>query len=662
MDLSAKLQSNNPIFNNYCSCLPTNLTHRDMLTKYEKIPTYIYTESSEASIVVAAEIAALIREKQKAGKMCVLGFPTGSTQIGVYAELVRLHKEEELSFKNVITFNIDEYYPISPFSLQSYHQYMHVHLFNHIDILPGNIHIPDGTIILETVHDYCRDYEKKIEEAGGIDLMLLGIGRTGHIGFNEPGSGRNTHTRIITLDPRTRQEEADQFQGFVNVPRRAITMGIDTILSARKIILTAFGEFKSRVIQKSVEEEPDSHIPASFLQLHKNAKFILDSSAASQLIRIKTPWLLDSLDWTDDRLVRKAVLWLCKQTNKPVLKLTGKDYNDKGLSDLLATVGAQYKINIKVFNDLQHTITGWPGGKPGVDDTFRPERAEPARKKIIIFSPHPDDDVISMGGTLLRLVEQGHEVHVAYQTSGNFAVSDEYVTRFLDFHHEYIEYYDKGNKAALDQEQKILSFIKEKKENLIDIPDLKKVKSLIRRMEARSALRYFGIPDEHIHFLDLPFYETGMRLKAPVSEQDINIILALLDKVQPHQIFAAGDLSDPHGTHRVCLDAVLIALEQVKETEWMKNCWMWLYRGAWAEWEADEIEMAVPISPIELSRKREAILRHQSQKEGAMFMGEDEREFWERAESRNRSTAKLYDELGMAEYEAMEAFVRYYPY
>ncbi len=359
--------------------------------------------------------------------------------------------------------------------------------------------------------------------------------------------------------------------------------------------------------------------------------------------------------------MRKAVLWLCGQTKKPVLKLTGKDYNDNGLSDLLAIVGAQYKINIKVFNDLQHTITGWPGGKPGVEDTFRPERAEPAQKRIIIFSPHPDDDVISMGGTLLRLVEQGHDVHVAYQVSGNFAVSDEYVTRFLDFHHEYIRYYDPQNQIAKGQEKKVLSFIKDKKENLTDIPDLYKIKGLIRRMEARSALRYFGIPEENIHFLDLPFYETGMKLKSPVSEQDVNIILDLLGKVKPHQVFAAGDLADPHGTHRVCLDAILVALELVKDEAWMKNCWVWLYRGAWAEWEADEIEMAVPISPIELSRKREAILRHQSQKEGAMFMGEDDREFWERAEQRNRSTARLYDELGMAEYEAMEAFVKYYP-
>ncbi len=661
MDLSVKLQSNNPIFDNYTSYLPTNLTHRDMLTKYEKIPTYIYSESSEASIAVATEIAELIIEKQKDGKMCVIGLATGSTQIGIYSELVRRHREEELSFKNVITFNIDEYYPISSHSFQSYHQYMRTHLFNHIDILTENVHIPDGTIILETVHDYCREYEKKIESAGGFDLILLGIGRTGHIGFNEPGSGRNTRTRIITLDTVTRQEDANQFQGIGNVPRRAITIGIDTILSAKKIILTAFGEYKAKVIQKAVEEDPDSLIPASFLQYHYNAKFILDSSASAQLKRVKTPWLLDSLDWTDDRLVRKAVLWLCGQTKKPILKLTGKDYNDNGLSDLLAIAGAQYKLNIKVFNDLQHTITGWPGGKPGIEDTFRPERAEPARKRIVIFSPHPDDDVISMGGTLLRLVEQGHDVHVAYQVSGNYAVSDEYVTRFLDFHYHYIDYYDANNQKAVEQKQKVLSFIRNKKENMIDIPDIKTVKSLIRRMEARSALRYFGIPEENIHFLDLPFYESGLKLKLPISENDVNIIIELLEEVKPHQIFAAGDLADPHGTHRVCLDAIFIALEQVKQDEWMKNCWVWLYRGAWAEWEADEIEMAVPISPIELTRKREAILRHQSQKEGAMFMGEDDREFWERAEQRNRATARLYDELGMAEYEAMEAFVKYYP-
>ncbi len=661
MNISNKLQSNNPIFDHGVEFLPTNLTHRDVLTKYEKVPTYIFPDSYDASVSVAKEIAALIIEKQKIKQNCVLGLPTGSTQLGIYHELVRMHKEEGLSFKNVITFNLDEYYPLSAHSIHSYHQYMRVNLFNHIDILPENIHIPDGTIILETVHDYCREYEKKIESVGGIDLMLLGIGKTGHIGFNEPGSGRNTRTRIITLDPVTRYEESRHFQGFINVPRRAITMGIDTILKSKKIILTAFGESKALVIKKTVEADPDSLIPASFIQLHDNAKIILDAGACSQLIRIKTPWLLDSLDWTNDRLVRKAVLWLCGQTQKPILKLTGKDYNDFGLSDLLATVGSAYKINIKVFNDLQHTITGWPGGKPDVDDTYRPERANPAKKRVVIFSPHPDDDVISMGGTLLRLIEQGHDVHVAYQVSGNFAVSDEYVSRFLDFHQEYISYYDAANSMAKEQQDKVLNFIKNKKENEIDIPDVRKVKGIIRRMEARSALRYFGLCDDKIHFLDLPFYETGLKTKSPVGEADVKIIMKLLEDVQPHQIFAAGDLSDPHGTHRVCLDAIFIALEQLRNNDWMKNCWVWLYRGAWAEWEADEIEMAVPISPIELARKREAILRHQSQKEGAMFMGDDEREFWQRAEHRNRTTAKLYDELGMAEYEAMEAFVKYYP-
>jgi glucosamine-6-phosphate deaminase len=538
---------------------------------------------------------------------------------------------------------------------------MRLNLFNHVDILPENIHIPDGTILLDEVHDFCREYEKKIESAGGIDLLLLGIGRSGHIGFNEPGSGRNTKTRIITLDPLTRQEEAKQFRGFINVPRSAITVGISTILNAKKIILSAFGETKARVIKQMVEDEPTNQVPASYIQFHSNARVFLDNGAALQLIRMKTPWLLDSMDWAEDRLIRKAVLWLCSKTGKPLLKLTGKDYNDYGLSDLLATVGSAYKINIKVFNDLQHTITGWPGGKPNVDDTFRPERAQPEVKRVIIFSPHPDDDVISMGGTLLRLIEQGHDVHVAYQVSGNFAVSDEYVTRFLDFHQEYINFYDHENHIAKIQQDKILSFIKNKKDNDIDIPDLRKVKSLIRRMEARSALRYFGLKDENIHFLDLPFYETGLKSKAPIGETDVKIIMNLVEMIHPHQIFAAGDLSDPHGTHRVCLDAIFVALEHLKHKAWMHECWVWLYRGAWAEWEADEIEMAVPISPIELSRKREAILRHQSQKEGAMFMGEDEREFWQRAEERNRSTANLYDQLGMAEYEAMEAFVKYYP-
>ncbi len=661
INLNNKLQSQNPIFDNSLDHLPTNLTHRDVLTKYEKIPTFIFQESSDASHEIAREISNLIRAKQAEGQNCVLGMPTGSTQLGIYAELVRMHLEEGLSFRNVVTFNLDEYYPLSSHSIHSYHQYMRLNLFNHVDMLPENIHIPDGTILLEEVHDYCRDYERKIEEAGGIDLLLLGIGRSGHIGFNEPGSGRNTKTRIITLDPLTRQEEAKQFRGFMNVPRSAITIGISTILNAKKIILSAFGETKAKVIKQMVEDEPNNLVPASYIQFHPNAKVIIDKGAALQLIRMKTPWLLDSMDWSEDRLIRKAVIWLCYKTSKPLLKLTGKDYNDYGLSDLLATVGSAYKINIKVFNDLQHTITGWPGGKSNVDDTFRPERADPASKRVIIFSPHPDDDVISMGGTLLRLIEQGHDVHVCYQVSGNFAVSDEYVTRFLDFHQEYINFYDKANPVAKIQQDKILDFIKNKKDNDIDIPDLRKVKGLIRRMEARSALRYFGLKNENIHFLDLPFYETGLKSKSPIGEEDVQIILNLVKSIQPHQIFAAGDLSDPHGTHRVCLDAIFIALEHLRTQPWMNDCWVWLYRGAWAEWEADQIEMAVPISPIELSRKREAILRHQSQKEGAMFMGEDEREFWQRAEERNRSTANLYDALGMAEYEAMEAFVKYYP-
>ncbi|GET33192.1 glucosamine-6-phosphate deaminase [Prolixibacter bellariivorans] len=662
MDLSKKLQSDNPVFYGFGEYAPTNLTHRDMLTKYEKIPSYIYPEGKDVSQAVADEIADSIKKKQKKGEKCVLGLPTGSTQLGIYAELVRKHKEEGLSFNNVVTFNIDEYYPMSPHSIHSYNNYMHRHLYDHVDIPEENIHIPDGTIMFDSVHDYCREYERLIKEAGGIDLMLLGIGRTGHIGFNEPGSGRNTRTRIITLDPVTRQEEATEFQGFINVPRRAITMGVDTILESRKIILVALGESKARVIQKTVEEDPDSEVPASFIQEHHNVKVVLDSGASSQLVRVRTPWLVDNMDWNDDRLVRKAVVWLCKQAKKPLLKLTGKDYNDYGLSDLLATVGSAYRINIKVFNDLQHTITGWPGGKPEVDDSNRPERAEPAKKRIVIFSPHPDDDVISMGGTLLRLVEQGHDVHVAYQVSGNFAVADEYISRYLDFHHEYADFYDSGNKKAKEQNEKVLSFLKNKKDDEVDIPDVRKAKGLIRRMEARSALRYFGIPDSHIHFLDLPFYESGRRQKNPIGEEDVKIVMNLLDEVKPHQIFAAGDLSDPHGTHRVCLDTIFIALEHMREEkEWMKDCWLWLYRGAWAEWEADEIEMAVPISPIELARKRDAILRHQSQKEGAMFMGEDEREFWQRAEQRNRATARLYDELGMAEYEAMEAFVKYYP-
>ena len=661
MDLHKKLHSNNPLFFGTTYYKPKNMSHQDILTKYEKIPTFIYDESEEASVMVAGEIATVIREKEHLGQHCVLGLPTGSSPIGVYAELVRMHREEGLSFRHVITFNLDEYYPMGQVSVHSYHQYMFNHLFRHIDILPENIHIPQGDRPFGEVYQLCRDYDKAIKAAGGIDIQLLGIGRTGHIGFNEPGSQLSSKTRMIVLDTTTKQDAARDFGGITKVPQRAITMGIDNIMNARKVILLGFGEAKANILQKTIEGPITEQVPASYLQQHANAKIYIDIAAAMQLTRVKTPWLVDTCDWSSDQLVRKAIVWLCQQTGKSILKLTNNDYINNGLSDLISDKGSAYALNIKVFNDLQHTITGWPGGKPHADDSNRPERKSPAKKRVVVFSPHPDDDVISMGGTLIRLVEQGHEVHVAYQVSGNIAVSDEYANRFISFHNSYTNYYDPGNEHQKEQYEKTISFLSAKKEGEKDIPDVRTLKGLIRRMEAKAACRFAGVNTRNVHFLDLPFYETGEVRKKPLAEEDIQIIKDFLLEIQPHQIFAAGDLSDPHGTHRVCLDAILVALEELREEAWMKDCWLWLYRGAWHEWDIDQIEMAVPISPEELYKKREAIFRHQSQKEGAMFMGNDAREFWQRAEDRNHATAELYNKLGMAEYEAMEAFVRYYP-
>ncbi len=660
MDLPKKLTSNSPLFRRMYH-KPKNLAHLDVLTKYEKIPTDIYEESEEASAHAAREIAMEIKEKQRQGKYCVLGLLTGSTPIGVYKELIRMHRQEGLTFKHVVTFNLDEYYPIAEESIYSYHTFMFKHFFSHIDILPEHIHIPTGDLPIGELYQFCREYDKKIQEFGGIDIQLLGIGRTGLIGFNEPGSQLNSKTRLVLMDTSTKQDLAKQFGGITNVPSRAITMGIDNIMKARRVILLGFGEAKAPILKNTIEGPVTEQVPASYLQLHNNATVYLDLGAAMQLTRVRTPWMVDTCDWSSNKLVRKAVVWLCQQTGKSILKLTNNDYITNGLSELISDKRTAYSLNIKVFNDLQHTITGWPGGKPNADDTYRPERQSPGKKRVIIFSPHPDDDVISMGGTLIRLVEQGHDVHVAYQVSGNIAVSDEYASRFISFHNSYTNYYDPGNKKQKDQYEKTTTFLTNKKEGEKDIHDVRTIKGLIRRMEAAAACRYAGVKDQNVHFLDLPFYETGEVQKKSIGLEDIGIIKEFLREIKPHQIFAAGDLSDPHGTHRVCLDAILYAMEEVKEDDWMKDCWLWLYRGAWHEWDIDEIEMAVPISPEELYKKREAIFRHQSQKEGAMFPGDDSREFWQRAEDRNHGTAALYNQLGMAEYEAMEAFVRYYP-
>jgi len=628
------------------------------LTYHEQIPTKIFGDASSGSSFVASEIAELIRTNNENGQPTVLGLATGSTPTQVYDELIRLHNEEGLSFQNVITFNLDEYYPMQPQSLQSYVRFMNEHLFNHIDIPDEQVHIPDGTIPEEQVTDYCREYEQKIQDVGGLDIQLLGIGRTGHIGFNEPGSRPDSGTRLITLDRITRKDAASDFFGEEYVPRRAITMGVGTILNADRIIMMAWGEGKAPIIKEAVEGPIRDRVPATYLQEHPNATVILDEASAEHLTRKKTPWLLSRCDW-DDQLIRKGVVWLCQEVDKPVLKLTDEDYNEHGMGDLLTEHGPAYDINLKVFNELQHTITGWPGGKPNAEDIDRPERAEPYPKRAIVFSPHPDDDVISMGGTLIRLVEHEHEVHVAYQTSGNIAVFDDDVIRFVDFVSDYNEMFGMKQEEADTMLSDIKQFLNEKEPAQVDSDEIKHIKGLIRRGEAKAAARYCGIPEKQLHFLDMPFYETGRVKKKPLSQEDVDIVKELLREVKPHQIYAAGDLSDPHGTHRVCLKAILAALEECENDDWIDDCYVWLYRGAWQEWDINEIEMTVPLSPQELAKKRRAIFKHQSQKDRPLFPGPDEREFWQRSEERNRSTAQLYDKLGFAEYEAIEGFVRY---
>ncbi|MEY4987878.1 MAG: hypothetical protein RL567_1657 [Bacteroidota bacterium] len=625
---------------------------------FERIPTRIFDESEHASKAVAHEIAALIREKNKEGKPTVLGLATGSSPKKVYQELIRMHKEEGLSFKNVITFNLDEYHPMEPDSIQSYVRFMREQLFDHIDIPVTNYHIPDGTLTIEKIPEFCRDYEAKIEKLGGFDFYLLGIGRNGHIGFNEPGSVINSKTRLMTLDITTKIDAAIDFGGLEKVPKRAITLGIDKIMQAKRIVLLAWGEHKAQSVAKAVEGPITSDIPATYLQQHPNTLFILDETAASLLTRIKTPWLVDSVTW-DRNMIKKAVTHLSLHLGKPVLKLTSKDYNEHGMSELLSLYGQAYDINIEVFNYLQHTITGWPGGKPNADDTHRPERAFPAKKKVIIFSPHPDDDIISMGGTFQRLHDQGHDVHVVYQTSGNIAVADDEALRFAEFVVDFNEKFESSNAKANKIYKEAVKFLKNKKDSELDIPAVREIKGLIRQGEAKNTCRFVGIKKENAHFLHMPFYETGTIRKKPIGESDIQLIMDIIEEVQPHQIYAAGDLADPHGTHKVCLDAIFEAIQRLKHREYMKNCWVWLYKGAWAEWDIDQIEMAVPMSPDQVFKKRMGIFKHQSQKDGVVFQGEDSREFWQRAEERNRGTAQIYNALGLAEYEAMEAFVRW---
>lgn len=641
---------------------PTTAIEYSEMTRMEKIPTDIFPTINEAVINIANTVIQEILSKQSEGKYCVLGLGTGNSLTPVYSELIRRHKEEKISFSNVIAFNTYEYYPLKDIQHHSSISLLKKRLLDHIDIASENIFSPDGTIDQKSLHSHCSFYENKIADYGGIDILLLGIGRCGNIATNEPGSTRTSTTRLMLLNKLVREEMSMSFQTNEPVPPCAITMGISTMLNSKRIFLTAWGEEKAEIIYQTVEGKVTDVIPASCLQTHNNTHVVVDLSSASKLTRIVKPWLVTSCIWTD-KLVRSALVWLCQITGKPILKLTNKDYNENGLSELLALYGSAYNANIKVFNDLQRTITGWPGGKPNADDEYRPEREKPYPKRVLVFSPHPDDDVISMGGTIQRLVKQQHDIHIAYQTSGNIAVGDEEVMRFLHFINGFNQLFSDSKDTIISLKyREIKRFLQSKKTGELDSKDILTIKGLIRRGEARTACTFNKIPLNKVHFLDLPFYESGKIEKLPVGEEDVRIVMDLIKQIKPHQIYVAGDLADPHGTHKKCTDVVLAALNEFNQTgkeDWLQDCRIWMYRGAWAEWEIENIEMCVPMSPEELLSKRKSILKHQSQMESAPFLGDDERLFWQRSEDRNRATAKLYHALGLPCYEAMEAFVEY---
>lgn len=608
---------------------------------HTRIPTLVFPESGQASRHVALLIDSMIRQNNAQDRPTVLGLATGSTPVGLYRELIRLHKENGLDFSRVVTFNLDEYFPMAPDDPHSYHRWMHETFFDHVNIPRANIHIPDGARRPDEIDDQCARYEQLIRKHGGLDLQILGIGRSGHIGFNEPGSTRHSRTRMVTLDPVTRRDAASSFFGEENVPYRAITMGIGTIMEARKIILMAFGEHKARIVQQTVEEAETDAVPASFLQDHADTTMILDEAAASQLSARRRPWELGPVKWTDER-IRQAVIWLALKVEKALLKLSDDDFREHHLYELLREHGPAEKLCAHVFRDRLATICTSPAGE--------------TPQTILVFSPHPDDDVISMGGTLIRLVEQGHRVHVAYMTSGNIAVFDHDAWRFVDFVHSFNRRFDIDRKKTAEFARRVELFLKSKKPGEADSEDLLGIKQLIRETEARAAALACGIPPEQLEFMDLRFYRTGTKTKAPIQPEDIDDIVALLQRLQPAQIYVAGEMSDPHGTHRICAEAIFEAVRCVRGKG--QNFEVWLYRGAWEEWEPHEIERAVPLCPADLERKKLAIFRHQSQKDRAMFPGtNDRREFWQRAEDRNRDTARIYDALGLPEYYALEGFV-----
>jgi len=618
---------------------------KDILHSYEKIPTELFEEAHDASVEIADIIIKAI--KGHIGGRFKLGLTTGATPVSLYHELVRRYNAGDISFADVEVFSIDEYYPVGANERQSRNRRLHDEFLSLVDVKKENTFIPDGTVPESEITEYCAEFDKK---ATGLDLLVVGIGTEGQIGFNEAGASEKSRTRTVLMSYKNRKTQARNFNGNINVtPRVAITIGIATMMSAKRIILMAWGEDKANAVHSIVEGVPTVQCPASFLQKHDNISFYVDETAGANLSRVVAPWLVGPCEWTP-KFIRKAVVWLCEKVHKPILKLTYTDYIENSLSELLEQKGPYDKINIDVFNDLQHTITGWPGGKPNADDSTRPVSSAPFPKRVVIFSPHPDDDVISMGGTFIRLVEQGHDVHVAYETSGNVAVHDDVVLQHMDAAHEL---------GFADEFAHVKEIVASKKPGEPEPRELLDIKAAIRRSEARGAVRSFGLNENtNAHFLNLPFYETGGIKKGERTQKDIDIILKLLRSVKPHQIYVAGDLADPHGTHRVCTEAVLEALNQLEGEEWLKECHVWLYRGAWMEWELGKVDMAVPLSPDELIKKRHAIYRHLSQKDIVPFPGDDSREFWQRAEERTQNTARLYNELGMAEYQAIEVFVK----
>lgn len=635
---------------------PDTEVERVALSREEKVNVVIFDSIIEGAKQEARYIAELINSTVEAKGKCVLALGAGNGTHAAYQQLISLYQEGMVSFNKVIVFNISEFYPTGD-GLPSTLQRLRTVLLDHVDIKPSNIHSINANVERENMYQTCRQYEREIERAGGIDLLICEIGPQGTLAFNEPGSKSSSTCRLVLLGNQTRHAVAGDYKCDV-APVSAITLGIHNIMEARNIMCPAWGENYAKVIARTIEGPVSDALPSSYLQLHSAASIFIDLAAADDLTRISEPWKVTSCEW-DDMLTRRAIVWLCKMTSKPILKLTDKDYNDWGLGELLALYGSAYNVNIKIFNDLQHTITGWPGGKPNSDDTTRPERAFPYPKRVIVFSPHPDDDVISMGGTLKRLVDQGHDVHVAYETSGNIAVGDEDMMRYVMVMDGIAKEFGIDTPKFAEKSKSIKDFTFAKKGDESDSPDIRFLKTIIRQCEAGTACRYIGVKNQNVHFLRLPFYETGTVKKGELSQADVDIVKQLLQEVKPNEMFVAGDLADPHGTHRVCLDAVLAAIDELKEEPWLQECYIWMYRGAWAEWEIDHIEMAVPLSPEELRFKRNSILKHQSQMENAPYLGDDDRLFWQRAEDRNRATAKLYESLGLAAYEAIEAFVRY---